>query len=126
MKKLFLVLLVAALACAWAQDDAASSKGKDDVRTITGCLSQGDNSNEFLLRADDGSTWELRSSSAVDLSAHVGHEVKITGAVKNAKMYNLKEDAKDAAHDTGMKKGNTEHGLLEPTDIQMVSSSCSK
>ena len=128
MKKLFLFLIVAALgsALAVAQDNSTSSKSKDDVRSITGCLSQGDNAKEFRLKADDGSTWELRSSSAVDLAAHVGHEVKITGAVKDAKMHNLKEDAKDAAKDSGMTKNNTEHGHLEPTDIQMVGSSCSK
>ena len=128
MRKLFLCLLFAALTCAFlvAQDSSSSSKSKDDVRSITGCLSQGDNAKEFLLKADDGSTWELRSSSAVDLAPHVGHEVKVTGAVKDAKMHNLKEDAKDAAKDSGMTKNNTEHGHLEPTDIQMVGDTCSK
>lgn len=104
----------------------AQDSGKSDTRTITGCLSKGDNSatsNEFLLTANDGSTWEVRSE-AVSLADHVGHTVSATGVVKNATGHNLKEDAKDAASDAHMKKGNTEHGHMTITDLQMVSTSC--
>jgi hypothetical protein len=38
----------------------------------------------------------------------------------------MKEDAKDVAHDSGMKDKNTEHGHLEITDVKMVSDSCVK
>lgn len=127
MKKLLLLLLAICLICTWVvAQDSSGSKSKDDVRSITGCLSKGDSANEFLLTADDGSTWELHNDSAVDLTSHVGQEVRITGAVTNAKMHNLKEDAKDAAKDTGMKKSDTEHGHLKPTDVQMVSDTCKK
>ena len=104
----------------------AQDSGKSDTRTITGCLSKGDNSatsNEFLLTANDGSTWEVRSE-AVSLADHVGHTVSATGVVKNATGHNLKEDAKDAASDAHMKKGNSEHGHMTITDLQMVSTSC--
>lgn len=126
MKKLFLFLLVVGLTSSWAvsQESSSGSKSKDDVRSITGCLQKGDSASEFLLKADDGSTWELHNSSAVDLSPHVGHEVKVTGAVMNAKMHNLKEDAKDAVKDSGIKKNDAEHGHLKPTDVQMVGDTC--
>ena len=128
MKKLFLLLLALCVMSALvvAQDDASGSKSKNDVRSITGCLSKGDSASEFLLTADDGSTWELHNDSAVDLTPHVGHEVRISGAVSNAKMHNLKEDAKETAKDTGVKKSDTEHGHLKPTDLQMVSDTCKK
>jgi|SRR5581483_3770199 len=128
MKKLCICLLFAGLVSTWAfaQDTASDSKSKDDVRSITGCLAKGDSANEYQLNAADGSTWELKSSSAVDLSAHVGHEVRVTGAVSNSTMHNLKEDSKDVAKDSGMKKNNAEHGHLKATDVQMVSDSCSK
>jgi hypothetical protein len=90
--------------------DDSASKGKSDTRSITGCLSQGDNAKEFKLTADDGSTWEVRSSRVV----------------KNAKAHNMKEDAKDMAHDTGAMKHNEEHGHMTVTDLQMVSDSCSR
>ncbi|PYV53667.1 MAG: hypothetical protein DMG91_16515 [Acidobacteria bacterium] len=108
-----------------AQDATSDTKGKAATRTITGCLQKGDSSDEFNLVANDGSTWEVKSTQA-NLADHVGHTVNVTGVVENNKMHNLKEDAKDTAHDTGMKKDNREHGHLTVTDVQMVSSSCSQ
>jgi len=93
------------------------------TRQITGCLSKGDSANEFLLTGTDGSTWEVRSSK-VALAEHVGHTVTATGVVSNAAMHNMKEDAKDAAKDSGMKKTDDEHGHLKVTAVKMVSDSC--
>lgn len=128
MKKLLLCLLAIGLLSAWtmAQDTSTSAKSKDEVRTVTGCLAKGDSADEFTLTAADGSTWEMHSNSTADLAPHVGHQVRVTGAVSNSKMHNLKEDTKDTAADTGVKKNNAEHGHLKPTDVQMVSDSCTK
>ncbi len=122
MRNLFLCLM---LICTASALMLAGDKGKSDTRSITGCLSQGDSAKEFNLKADDGSTWELRSSTVV-LSEHVGHQVTATGVVSNATAHNMKEDTKDMAHDTGMTKENKEHGHLKVTDVKMVSDSCSK
>jgi hypothetical protein len=103
----------------------AQAKSKSDVRTITGCLSKGDSAKEFLLTGQDGSTWEVRSS-AVPLASHVGHTVAATGVVSNATMHNMKEDTKDMAKDSGMKKDSTEHGHMKITDVKMVSETCGK
>jgi hypothetical protein len=99
------------------------AKEKADVRDVTGCLSKGDSANEFLLTGNDGSTWEVRSSK-VALAEHVGHTVTATGVVSNAAMHNMKEDAKDAAKDSGATKTNDEHGHLTVTQVKMVSDSC--
>ena len=99
------------------------AKEKADVRNVTGCLAKGDSAKEFMLTGNDGSTWEVRSSK-VRLAEHVGHTVTATGAVSNATAHNMKEDAKDAAHDSGMKKTDAEHGHLTVTDVKMVSDSC--
>jgi len=101
------------------------AKEKTDIRDITGCLSKGDSAKEFLLTGTDGSTWEVRSSK-VALAEHVGHTVTATGVVSHATMHNLKEDAKDAAKDSGMKKSDAEHGHMKITDVKMVSDSCQK
>jgi hypothetical protein len=98
-------------------------KDKADVRDVTGCLSKGDSANEFLLTGNDGSAWEVRSSK-IALAEHVGHTVTATGVVSNATAHNMKEDAKDAANDSGMKKTNDEHGHLSVTQVKMVSESC--
>jgi hypothetical protein len=60
----------------------------------------------------------------VDLAEHVGHTVTATGVVSNAKMHNLKEDAKETAKDSGMKKSGAEHGHMKITGVKMVSESC--
>jgi hypothetical protein len=99
------------------------AKDKADVRDVTGCLSKGDDAKEFLLTGTDGSTWEVRSSK-VALAEHVGHTVTATGVVSNATAHNMKEDAKDAAKDSGMKKTSDEHGHLTVTQVKMVSESC--
>jgi hypothetical protein len=126
MRNLLLCLVLVCTAAVWAMsDDSSEAKGKSDTRSITGCLAQGDSAKEFNLTADDGSTWEVRSSN-VSLAEHVGHKVTVTGVVAHAKAHNMKEDTKDMAHDTGMKKENTEHGHLKVTDVKMVSESCSK
>lgn len=122
MKKLIMCLVLIFTASLWVMAED-SDKGKSDTRTITGCLSQGDSAKEFNLRAEDGSTWEVRSANQ-SLAEHVGHTVTVTGVVSNAMAHNMKEDTKDMAHDTGMKKDNREHGHLKVTDLQMVSESC--
>ena len=102
---------------------AAMAKSKSEVRDVTGCLSKGDSADEFLLTGSNGSTWEVQSD-AVALGDHTGHTVTATGVVSNAKMHNMKEDAKEAAKDSGMKKSDTEHGHMKITAVKMVSDSC--
>src|SRR3981081_1199176 len=113
MNRLILCLVLAGLSASWvvAQDETSDSKSKSDVRTVTGCLTKGDSADEFLLTGNDGSTWEVRGSkSGADLASHGGHTIAATGVVANATAHNLKEDAKDAAKDTGMKKHTPERG----------------
>ena len=116
------VILLGYAGCAFAQD-----KPKSKVRTITGCLTKAQGGDEYLLAGKTGGTWEVHSSDTSDrvsLADHVGHTVTATGVVSHAKLHNLKEDAKDAATDTGVKKDNREHGHLTITSIKMVSESC--
>jgi hypothetical protein len=102
---------------------ALAGDSKSKVRDVTGCLAKGDSDKEFVLTATDGSTWEVRSDK-VPLAEHVGHTVSATGVVSHAKMHNMKEDAKETAKDSGMKKDATEHGHMTITDVKMVSESC--
>lgn len=116
------VILLGYAGCAFAQD-----KPKSKVRTITGCLTKAKGGDEYLLAGKNGSTWEVHNSDnsdRVSLSDHVGQTVTATGVVSNAKLHNLKEDAKDAATDTGVKKDDREHGHLTITSIKTVSESC--
>lgn len=115
------LLLVTAVSL--AQDTTSSGKSKSDVRTITGCLAQGSNSDKYVLNGNDGSTWDVKSDT-VALADHIGHTITAKGTVSNVTMHNMKEEAKDAASSAGMKKSNNEHGDLEVASLKMVSKSC--
>ena len=130
MSAMMLGLMLVVFEIGWtlAQDTSNDTKSKANTRTIAGCLSKGENSpssNEYLLTANDGSTWEVRSDT-VSLADHVGHNVSATGVVKNPTAHNMKEDAKDTAKDAHLKKDNSEHGHMMITDVQMISDSCQK
>ncbi|MBV9483786.1 MAG: hypothetical protein JO249_24000, partial [Acidobacteria bacterium] len=84
---LCLILLTFGIASAVAQD-ASDTNSKSKTRTVTGCLTKGDNSagsDEYLLAANDGSTWEVRSDN-VSLAKHLGHTVMATGVVAHSAM----------------------------------------
>ena len=83
---LLLGLMVVVFGLSWALGMSSDTKSKSDTRTITGCLSKGDNSDsssEYLLTAHDGSTWEVRSET-LSSDVHVGHEVSAMGGGSNA------------------------------------------
>ena len=121
-----LCVALAALTSMWAVAQDADAKSKGEVRNMTGCLTQSHSGNEYLLTAQDGSTWEIHGNNAVDLASQVNHTVEVKGVVSHEKMHNMKEDAKDMAKDSGVKKTNTEHGHLEVTNVHSVSDSCQK
>jgi hypothetical protein len=122
---LFCVILVG-LTSAWmlAQDSDANTKSKDEVRTISGCLTKSGNGNEFLLTASDGSTWEIRGNSSVDLASNVGQKVEAKGVVAHDKAHNMKEDAKQMGNDAGVKNNTAEHGHFKVTDLRKTGDSC--
>lgn len=122
--RMLLCVVFAGLTSAWAIAQDTDTQSKGEVRTITGCLSKGDNANEFLLTGTDGSTWEVHGNSSVNLAKHVGHTIEAKGVVSHNKMHNMKEDAKDAAKDSGMKNNSSEHGHLKVTDVHMVGETC--
>ena len=125
--RLLLCVAIAAVTSVWAvaQDDT-SSNSKGEVRNITGCLTKAGGGDEYLLRGNDGSTWEIHENSAVDLAAHVNQTVEAKGVVAHEKTHNMKEDAKEMGHDTGMKNNTAEHGHLKVTSVHKVSGTCSQ
>jgi hypothetical protein len=130
IKTRFGIFTLAALAviptCVLAQETPAQSNKKaNEVRTLTGCLRKGDGAHEYALTANDGSTWEIRSTT-LKLSPHVGHSVTLTGVVSHPELHKMKEDAKDEMKEHGVAKDATEHGHLRATKLAMVSESCQK
>jgi len=131
-----LLATVAALAIATAQPAAAAKPQKKGAgaHSMTGCLEKGDEANTYKLTNAEGKgpkTVEIVSEAkGVDLSAHVGHKVTITGTTVSAKAAE-KMEAKAEGKSTSksetkkeMKEESGEHHM-RVTAVKMVSSSCS-
>lgn len=133
MRKLFglilgLILIGFCAASSSAQNNP-QNKPKSKTRTITGCLSKGDNPDEYKLTAKSGSIFELRSGEAstmgnekpVNLAEHVGHTVTVTGTVEKPEMpgmAGMKEEKQEGKEESGMKKH--EHGN-KPLELKVIS-----
>ena len=118
-----LIMLATVVGLTAAQETTKPTHKK--TRTLTGCLQKGEDANEYNLTMKGGATWELKSDT-VKLDEHVGHTVKVTGAVAHRKMHAAKEDTKSEMKEHGMDKGEKEHGHLTVTELTMVSESCQK
>jgi hypothetical protein len=141
MKRLMLVSIVLALLVsltALAQDTTKPSddqtkqdntktapqesqeKSASKTKTVTGCLQKGDQPDEFSITGEDGTSWDLRSST-VKLADHVGHQVTVTGSpTREAKA----EEKKEGQVENAARKEKL--GELRVTSLKMVSQSCTK
>jgi len=90
------------------------------TKTITGCLSKGEEADGFFLVSDKGMHWELYPDSGVSLAEHVGHKVTITGKVahRSAEM----EKVSQPSEKKEMKA--MKHADLNVSSVKMVSESC--
>ena len=94
------------------QPSFARGKGGAKTETISGCVVQGPQANEYSIKTQDGKTYAMHSSN-VKLSEHMGHQVDVTGSVTNTKE---KSEAK-----TGLPE---EAGQIHVTSLKMVSTTC--
>lgn len=143
MKLVLNSVLAAALAVTLGSSVSLASPAKHrhqkkaaGVHSMTGCLAKGDEANTWKLTDVEGKgpkTVELIDvPSNVDLSAHVGHKVTITGSTVNAKQA-AKDEGKaegTAGKETGkagkkesVKEERGEHHM-KPTGVKMVAESC--
>ena len=112
LRALFAAGLFAAMITAPAFSKDKSGKTHHEV-SVTGCLAQGDEANEYAITGQDGKTYGLRSSS-VDLKQHLGHKVTVMGMTSHEK-----------AEKTEAKTGKPEESAhLKVTSLTMVSTSC--
>ena len=81
--------------------------------TVTGCLGQGDQPNEYAIKTENGKLYGL-SSSTVDLPKHTNHTVTVTGAV-------TANNEKNRTTSIGQPE---EDFLMKATNLRMVSTTC--
>jgi hypothetical protein len=92
---------------------AAGKTNTTNTATVTGCLVQGDEPNEYAVRSEDGKTYGLKSST-VNLAQHMNHKVTVTGSATPTK-----EKAKTSSN------GKAEEDFhMKVSELKMVSSTC--
>jgi hypothetical protein len=113
------VALILATVTAATAADKKSKIGKQV--TVTGCLAKGDDANEYRLTSD-GKTYGLFSKT-VDLSAHVGHKVSVTGTTLGHKAEEKMEGGERHRGRTGEAK-TQESSHLDVSSLQMIDTKC--
>jgi len=95
-----------------------AANAADKNLTVTGCLQKGDEANEFSITGEDGKNYDL-TSSAVDLSKHVGHKVTVTGTFK-PEAYEKEKGEKEANE----QKKAPEAGDIRVMSLKMIGETC--
>ena len=112
------VLALGSTGFASAQDSPTTKPTiHNRMRTLTGCLQKAD--DEYVLTADGGRTWELKSNS-VKLDGQIGHTVTITGVVSDPAVHGTTVNTK------GEMKGHGGYGYMTVTKLTLVSDTCER
>jgi hypothetical protein len=103
-----------------AATEAREEKAEHRSQSVTGCLQKGAEASGFVLRSEDGKTWELMSGGSVQLADHVGHKVTVTGAPTHESKTQEEKMEKDEKKEADGKV----YGDLTVDKVEMVSNSC--
>jgi hypothetical protein len=110
MSKAMVAAAVAALLTGALVSPASVSA--QDPTNITGCLSKGAGEGTYTIKAEDGKTHEL-TSTTVALEGHVGHKVTVAGSPAGTETGALADTG--MARDTAM-AGDT--GMTHPPGME--------
>ena len=104
-----------------AANGVSQKKAGAGSHSMTGCLQKGDEANTYKLTDVEGSgpkTVEIVGmAKGVDLAAHVGHKVTITGRAVSAR------SAAKAEGEKGTKEEKGEHHM-RVSAVKMISATC--
>jgi hypothetical protein len=107
-----------------AKDQVANGAGGPEM-TLTGCLEQSDQEQNYVLRAAEGgprpgATYRVTSPGQVNLAEHVGSRVRITGNIVTVPV-NTADDRRAGAEATGtsgdLKSGANTKPQEQRTDL---------
>ncbi len=124
---LFLVLLTSA---AWLQAQAGYPQSSPSTQnpgamstqtTVQGCL-QGSAGN-YTLQADNGTTYQLTGNTS-KLSAHVGHEVQITGTTSGSSAMNNPNSTTPNSTESATTPNGTAQATLDVQSMRHISKTC--
>ena len=110
--RMFAVSAIGASLLWVAPAGAQEKKAEGSTVNVTGCLAQGDEKNEYSIKDAEGKTYGLKAGSELNLKAHLGHKVTITGTPIEEKKEKVKAG----------KVEESEH--LRVSNFSMVSATC--
>lgn len=128
------VLLAAMVALAMtplanAQTTPAQDQAQQNQQTVTatGCLQKAASGNGYQLTdSSTMKTYDLTAASSdVDLSAHVGHTITVTGTPSAAAASSEANPANPSSNPSSSSQSQQQNEQLSVTNVKMVSSSCS-
>jgi hypothetical protein len=101
---------------------AQTPSGKEPLkaRSVTGCLVRGDEPKEVWLAQKDGKIYGLETSK-IELNAHLGHKVTVTGYV----LPEGEEKPGDETHKEN-KASRRETADFRVLTLKMISTTCTK
>ena len=121
MTKILLLAIALVCSAAWlqAQDQYGSQSGSSQTgtassgkTTVQGCLQS--SNGTYTLTDKSGTTYQLQGDTS-KLSAHVGHEVKITGTTSGSSA---------TSSSMGTQTGGTQQPTLTVESMKHVSKTC--
>jgi Protein of unknown function (DUF5818) len=129
MFKALMLALALLLSTAWLQAQEqypqAGSNQKEatasDQVTVQGCL-QGSDGN-YTVTDNSGTTYQLQGDTS-KLSAHVGHEVQITGTTSGAGATNPNAGAGTTNPTTGTPTAGAQQSTLTVQNMKHISKTC--
>ena len=95
------------------EDGPSVTQSKDDSISVTGCLSEADAENRFVITGQEGKMYLLKSSKVV-LKDQLGHKVAVSGTIK--------EDDDDEDVNPEYREGGVK--LLIVSSLKMISTKC--
>lgn len=113
MSRIFTTLTLAGVSL--CSGSVCFAQSKQPV-TVTGCLAQGDEKNEYSIKDSSGKTYGLLGTT-VDMKSHLNHEVTITGT-------EVKENEKSEKKEKGNTGKAEESEHLRVAHLTMVSPTC--
>ena len=121
MIRTFLLVLSLLVSAAWVHaqsqypltGSSQTGSSASGTTTVQGCLQGSDGT--YTLTADDGTKYQLQGDTS-KLSAHVGHEVQITGSTTSA--------SSATSPTTGTPAGATQQPSLTVQNMKHISKTC--
>ena len=101
----------------------AESSSSGSNQTVQGCLEQ--SGSNYVLTADSGTKYQLQGDTS-QLSAHVGHEVQISGSTASAQPPAAAAgEAGSSSSSSAGSSSNSNHQTLTVSSLKHVSNTCS-